>query len=109
MAFLERLRAFAGKSLAEEGVAKGQRHHKEGDLPLLAAINDCCLAEIGLRLARSVRQRHEDLGRPLLDATDLFPNDRDAAGVALLLQPLENPFRRVPLFLGSLLVCFENL
>ena len=52
MAFLERLGAFARKRLAEEGVAKGQGHHEEGDLPLLPAIDDRGLAEIGLGFAR---------------------------------------------------------
>jgi len=50
MTFLERLGAFAGKRLAEKGVAIGQGHHKEGDFPHLSAIDDRGLAEIGLRL-----------------------------------------------------------
>ena len=109
MALLKRLGAFPGKDLAEEGVAERQRHHEHRHLPLLPAIDDRRLAEIGLGFARPMRQRHEDFRRPPLPAAHLFLDDGSAAAIPLLAEPLQNPLGRVPLFLRGLLVGFENL
>jgi hypothetical protein len=68
------------------------------------------LAEVHLRMARRVCQRHEHLPRPPLLLTDIVGDNGDAAGEAVLItQPLENPLRRVPLLPDPSLILFENL
>ena len=109
VACLKRLSAFAGKRLAEECVAVWQRHHTEHDFDFASAIDGLRLAEIELRFARWVRQRHEDF-RSLLPVTpDLVTNDGDPAGVLVFVtEPLEDPLARVALLPVSLLVGFQD-
>ena len=110
VALLERLGAFAGKRLAEEGVAVRQRHHAEHHLDLAATIDGLRLAEVELGFARRMRQRHEDFGRLLLAAPDLVADDRDPAGVAVFVaEPLEDPLARMTLLRMDLLVGLQNL
>ena len=55
-------------------------------------------AEIDLRMARRVRERHEDLARPGARQPHVILHDRIAAQEAVLdPQPFENPLRRMPL------------
>jgi len=109
MAFLERLGAFAGKRLAEEGIALRQRHHAEHDLDLTAAIDGLCLPEVELRFTGRVRQRHEDFRRRLLVTPDLVADDRDSTRVAVFLaEPIEDPPARVTLLRVFLLVVFQD-
>jgi len=68
-----------------------------------------CLAEIELRFARRVRQRHEDFRRLLPVAPDLVTNGGDPAGVLVLVaEPLEDPLARVALLPVFLLVGFQD-
>ncbi len=109
MALLECLGAFAGKDLAEYGIAVQKRQDEHGDLPLLAAIKNRRLAKVDLGLARSMRQRHEDFCRPPLPPPNLFLDNSPATAVALLAQPLEDPLGRVPLLWRRVFVSFQNL
>lgn len=91
MALLEDLRTLAGKDLAEDRVAIGQRYDQHRSLPRLPAVDNRRLAEIDLGFARPVRQGHEDLCRALLAAADLLLNDGSAAAIAPLTQLFQNP------------------
>src|SRR5690606_19505940 len=56
------------------------------------------LAEVGLRMARGMRQRHEHFLAPPFSLPDVILDDRVAAGEpALVTKPVEHPLRRVPL------------
>src|ERR1035441_9053863 len=67
------------------------------------------LAEIRRRLTRSMRQRHEHLLVAQRVLAHVVLHDRVAPRVGVLRsQTLKNPLRRVPLFLGLLLVVFQN-
>ena len=106
---LKRLRAFAGKHLAEEGVAERQRHHEVGDLRLLALQSNDRFAEVGLGLARRMRKRHEHLGRASPPGTYGVADYTDPAVVLMLgPQSIEDPLDRVALFGRRLLVLLEN-
>ena len=56
-----------------------------------------------------MNQRHKDLLALLLDLPDRFLHLRVAAGVALLLDPLEDPLGRMPLLPGNTTVVFQDL
>jgi len=108
--FLERLRAFPRKHLAEEGVAEWQRDHEVGDFGLLPLQKDDRFAEVGLGLARGVRQRHEHLGRAGPPGTHGVADHTDPALVtALAPQSIEDPLDRMTLLGRGLLVLLENL
>jgi hypothetical protein len=67
------------------------------------------LAEIRLRFARSMHQRHEHLLRPQPLRAHIVLHDRVAAGERVLgPQPLKDPLRRVPLPGWPPLVLFQN-
>ena len=108
--FLERLRAFVRKYLAEDGVRIGQRHHEHRYLDLLATKPDLSFPKIDLGFARSMRERHKDLGLTLLPGPNGALNDRQTAVVLVLLaQPVENALGRVTLLLGRQSVLLEDL
>ena len=95
--------------LAEECVAVWQRHHTEHDCDLAATIDGLRLAEIELRFARRVRQRHENFRRLLPVAPDLVTNGGDPAGVLVLVtEPLEDALARVALLPVLCLVGFQD-
>ena len=64
--------------------------------------------EIGLRISRRVRQRHEHLPAALLALPDVILDDRIAAGETMLgAQAVEYPLRRMPLFARDAAVTFK--
>src|SRR5208282_6590507 len=66
-------------------------------------------AEVCLRLSRRVCQGNEHLPAVQLRRPNVILHDRVAASeTVLLLQPLEDPLRCVPLLRRSLLVIFQN-
>ncbi len=68
------------------------------------------LTEVELRLARWVRERHEDFGRRLLPAPNLITDHRDLSGVAVLLaKPFEDSLAGVALLRMNLLIGLQNL
>ena len=80
------------------GVAVRQIQNKEVGLLLDTANLDHRLAEVGLRMARGMRQRHEHFLAPPFSLPDVILDDRVAAGEpALVTKPVEHPLRRVPL------------
>ena len=96
--------------LHEDRVALRQIHHEEPDLLLRAAQNRDGLAEIGLRVARRMREGHERLLAGLPAGADVIPH-RGVAPVKspLVAQPLEDPAHRVPLLARRRLVRVEDM
>ena len=80
------------------------------DLPLHAADHRHRLAEVDLRMAGRMHQRHEHLLRRAAAARHVVLHDREAARKAVLVpQPLEDPLRRMPLLLGRRFVLGQDL
>jgi hypothetical protein len=76
-----------------------QIHSEEMDLALLTRYHRERFAEVDLRVSRIVAQRHEHLAQPLPPLVHLVLYDRDPASIPVLIaQPLEDPFRSMPLF-----------
>jgi hypothetical protein len=86
----------------EAGVALRQVEGEEMRRLLDAADEHCRFAEIGLRVAGRVVQRHEHLAAATPMLADVVLHDGVAAGEPMLVsQPLEHPLGRVAL-LGAL-------
>jgi hypothetical protein len=76
---------------------------------LLAADVPIRLAKIRLRMTWTMAQWHEHLPRPQHLRRYILTHDRVATAKALFVpQPLENPMRRVTLFLVNAAVAFKN-
>ena len=83
----------------EAGVAVRQVHDEEMRLLPHPADDHHRLAEIGLRIPRRMRQRHEHLAAAAQALPHMILHDRVAAGEAVLIaKPLEHPLRSVPPF-----------
>ena len=110
VAFLERLRAFAGERLNEHRVRVRQRHHEQRHLHGLAVEYHVSEPVVHLSVARWMRKRQKDLAILLPPGTHRLLHDRDATRVAVLVtQPLENPLSRVTLLAMHLPVTVEHL
>jgi len=97
------------KGLYEAVVGVRQIEGHEMRLALHAGNHHHRFAEVRLRFARSVAQRHEHLLAADLGGPHVVLHDRVAARVLVLgSQPLEDPLGRVPLLLRPLLVLFQN-
>ena len=109
MTFQQRFRRLRRKRPDEAVVGVRQVDREVVRLALLATDDHQCLAKIGLRRARSMRQRNEHLPAALRRDPHVVLHDRVAAGECVLRpQPIEDPLRRM-LLLGRLaLVLFEN-
>ena len=98
MAVQERLRRLLRIGLHEPDIGMRQDRAEEGHLLAPAPHLDHRLAEVDLGMARRVMQRNEGLARRLAAGPDIVLHDRVAAREpVLVLQPLEDPIRRVPL------------
>ena len=85
-----------GPNIARIAVRKIQ--HKEVRLLLDTADPDQGFTEVGLCLARRMRQRHEHLLAPPFPLPDIVFDDRIAAGEAALIpKPIKHPLSRMPL------------
>jgi hypothetical protein len=110
VSLLERLGTLPGKHLAEDRVRVGQGHHEHRDLDLFAAEFDLGLSEVSLGFARPVRQRHKDLGLPLLPRPHCVLDDRQAAIIVMLIpKTRKDAMGRVPLLFRGLLILLEDL
>ena len=75
-----------------------QVQHEEVGLLLDAPDPDLRLAEVGLSVARRMRQRHKYLLAPPFPLPNVVLDDRIAAGKATLIaKPVEHPLGRMPL------------
>ena len=93
--------------LNEAGVRLRQVETKHTQLHAHAADDADAFAEIDLRMARRMGQRHEDLARPGAGDPNVILHDRIAASVAVFEpQPVENPLRRMPLLRRRRLIGF---
>ena len=89
-------------------VAMRQIQHEEVRLPLYPANDDHRLAEIGLCMARRMRQRHVHLLATLFPLANVILDDRVAAGEpALVAKPVEHPLGRMALLARHLHVLFQ--
>ena len=80
------------------GIAVRKVQHEEVRLLLNTTDPDQGLAEVGLCLARRMRQRHEHLLAPPLTFPNVVFDDRIAAGKpTLIAKPVEDALRRMPL------------
>jgi hypothetical protein len=83
--------------LHEAGIAVRQVHRGEMDLPFHPADHRQHLAKVRLRVPGIMPQRHEHLSLPLTLRQHVVFDDRQAAGVAMLVaQTLEDPLGCVP-------------
>src|ERR1700731_1763769 len=109
MAIAKGFRCFGRIRLDKTAIRVRQIHAKIMKAPLLATDVPVRFAEICLRMTRTMAQWHEHLPRPQHRRRHILTHDRVAAGEPLLVpQPLENPRRRVPLFLVNVAVAFKN-
>ena len=91
-------------------VAMRQIEDEEASFLLDAADHHRRLAEIGLRMARRMRQRHEHLLAALIPLAHIVLDDRVAAGeAALVTKPVEYPFGSMPLLARHHNVSFQPL
>ena len=91
-------------------VAMRQIQHEEARLLLDAANHHRRLAEISLRMARRMRQRHEYLLPALISLAHIILDDRVAAREpALVTKPVKYPLGRMPLLARHLQVFIEPL
>ena len=105
----ERLLGLGRIGRHEAGIRMRQVEREEVDLALHPADDADRLAEVGLRMPRRMRQRHEHLLRPLPPAGDILLHDRDAAREAVLVpQPLEDALGRVLLLLRPAFVLGQD-
>jgi hypothetical protein len=93
--------------LDEAGVRLQQVETKHTQLHAHAADDADAFAEIDLRMARRMGQRHEGLARPAAGDPNVILHYGIAASVAVFEpQPFENPLRRMPLLRRRRLVGF---
>jgi hypothetical protein len=109
MAFQEGFRGL-GRERHYEAVVRVRQIHGQIVRPLFHSRNhDQCFAEIHLRLAGRMCQRHEYLSAVQCRCAHVVLHDRVAAReTVLFLKPLEDPLRRMPLLGWSLLVVVQN-
>ena len=109
MAFKKGLGRLGRKSLHKAVVRVRQIEDHEVRLLLGPGDHDKRFAEVGLRLAWCVGQRHKHLlAADLRGAHIVLHNGVAARECVLGAKPVEDPLGRVPLFTRSLLVVFEN-
>src|SRR3984893_5485217 len=93
--------------LDEAGVRMRQVEAEHMQLYPYAADDTNAFAEVDLRMARRMGQRHEDLARPAAgDPNVILHYGITAAKAVLDPQPFENPLRRVPLLRRRRLIGF---
>lgn len=110
MPLQERLSAFPGESLQEDRPRVGERHHEEGQLPLLAGEPDRRLTEVDPILTRRMGERHEDLLMRLLPFPDCGLHGGQLPLVAMLIpQTLEHPPSGMPLLARRRAVRLQDL
>jgi hypothetical protein len=106
----ECLRRLRRIGLHEAGIAVRQVHRKEMNLLLHPANHRPGLAEVRLRMARLVPQRHEYLALSLATIVNVVLHDRHPAAIAILVaQPLEDPLRCMKLLRMARPVSFQDL
>src|SRR4029077_2212807 len=104
------LRAFPRKYLEEDRSRVGQRHHKQGNLDLLAPQQNRRFAEVDLGLAWRMRERQKDFPVSSLPGPHRVFHHGLATRVSMLIsQPLEYPLRRVLLLARRLPVGLQDL
>src|SRR5690606_6653642 len=80
------------------GIAVRKVQHEEVRLLLNTADPDQGFTEVGLSVARRMRQRHEHLLATSFPLPDVVFDDRIAAGeAAFIAKPVKHPLRRMPL------------
>ena len=109
MAFDEGFCGLGGKRHDKAIVRMRQVHRQVVRLLLNAGDHHHRFAEVRLRLARRMRQRHEHLLTAQRRRSHVVLHDGVAAGeLMLFLQPVEDPPGRVPLLGWPLLVVVQN-
>jgi hypothetical protein len=109
MSFEESFGRLCRKSLHETIIRVRQVEGHEVRLLLDAVDDHQRFAEVGLRLARRMAERHKHLLTTELGGAHIVLHDRVAARVTVLgSKPFEDPLGRVALFARPLLVVFEN-
>ena len=109
MAIAKSFRRFGRIRLDETAVRVRQIHAKIMEANLLAVDVPIRLAKIRLRMTWTMAQWHEHLPRPQHLRRYILTHDRVATAKALFVpQPLEDPMRRVTLFLVNAAVAFKN-
>ena len=107
---LDSLRRLGGKRLHEPVVAVREIHDQVARLALDARDDHQCFAEIGLGVARRMRERHEHLLPAQRLGAHVVFDDRVAAREGVLrAQPFPDALGRVALFLRALLIVAEDL
>ncbi len=92
------LRCRRGISPHEAGIAVRQVHDEEMRLLFYTADDDHRLAEVGLSMARRMRQRHQQFAAVPFPLPHVILHDGVAAGEPVLIaKPLEHPLGRMPL------------
>src|ERR1700730_5924705 len=93
----------------ETGVRLRQVEAEDMQLHAHAADDADAFAEVDLRMARRMGERHENLARSGVGVPNVILHDRIAAGVAVFdPQPFENPLGRMPLLRRRRLVGFQD-
>ena len=93
----------------EAVIRVGQVHYQVVRLPLHAGNHDQGFAEVHLRFARCVDQRHEHLPSTQRRRAHVVFDDRVAAAEPVLFpKPVEDPLGRMPLLDRSLPVVFQD-
>src|SRR3984893_15525374 len=96
-------------ALDEAGVRMRQVEAEHMQLHPYAADDAKAFAEVDLRMARRMGQRHEDLARPAAGARNVILHYGITAGKTVFEpQPFENPLRGVPLLRRCRLVGLQN-
>ena len=108
MSVLEGFRTHAGIGDNEHRIGIGQCHSKEGDLDQLPRHFHQGKTKVHLGFPRLVQQGNEDFSARLVEVPNRLFNLGVASTVTLLLQPLEDPFRRMPLFAGQFPIHLED-
>src|SRR3546814_17567613 len=109
MAIAEGLADLRRIGFDKAGIRVRQAHGKEVRLSLDPCAHHQGLAEIHLRMAGIVGQRHEDLAAAQPPLAHVVLDDGIAALEAMLVaQPLVDPFGRVPLFARRRAILLEN-
>ena len=98
----------AGNAMTKQSSMGKISRRKMGKLALNPGHHHQRFAEVGLRLARRVRQGNEHLPRPQLRCVNVVLHDGVAAGEPVLIaQTLEDPLGRVPLLGRRRLVTYR--